>query len=129
MKRTEEERREWRSKMSELAKTVAGLSEERREEIALRMGTVTAEGHPLSAYNCCMLWTQAGRALAQVGGFRQWQKAGRRVRPGEHAVGYIYVPLGKRGTDAEPTGDESEAGRLRFRLVPVFDVTQTEGVA
>lgn len=96
-----------------------------REDMAARYGTVTAEGHRLSTYNAIFLAIQAGRPLAQVGGFRQWKKAGRMVVKGQHAVGYMYVPMRRR--DAE--GEEVTEEKLRFRLVPVFDVTQTEVAA
>jgi len=49
------------------------------------------------------------------------------VRQGEKAAGYIYVPLGTSKT-AEDNEDAAEGKResLRFTLVPVFDVTQTQ---
>lgn len=132
MKRTEEERRAWREKLAALAGKVRAMSEEERGELAATYGTVTAEGRPLSAFNSVFLAMQAGRPLLQVGGFRQWLKAGRAVRRGEHAAGSIWVPAW-RGRDGDAgaledagDGDGGEHARRRFLLVPVFDVTQTE---
>lgn len=119
-----------REQLQQLAQRIRAMDAAERDALATRIGTITAEGRRLSPFNCCYLWTQAGRALAQVGGFRQWRKAGRTVRRGEHAIGYIYVPTGKPGETAPK--DEAEAtedgGRVRFVLVPVFAVEQTEAL-
>jgi len=124
--RTEAQKQEWKGAMQELARQVRSMSPQEREAVALRCGTITAEGHALSVYNTCFLWTQAGRVLVQVGGFRQWERVGRKVREGEHAAGYIYVPMsGKKRDDDEPETAEERATGMRFRLVPVFDVSQT----
>ena len=125
MKHTEAERQEWKGRLVTLAAKIRALTPAERETLA-GAGTLTAEGHALSLFNCCYLAAQAGRLVAQVGGFRQWERVGRTVRAGEHAVGYIWVPLAPRkvvGEDA--AGDE----RVRFRLVPVFAVEQTEAAA
>ena len=124
MKRTPEEIAAWKSKLRKLAARVEQLSGDERAAMAAKYGTVTAEGHRLSAYNAVFLAVQAGRPLAQVGGFRQWKKAGRMVAKGEHAAGYIYVPIKRRDAD----GDEVAEEKLRFRLVPVFDISQTEAM-
>ena len=64
---------------------------------------------------------QTELTLTIIAGFRQWQAAGRQVSPGQKAAGYIYVPL-KRKKDGQDITPE----KLRFRLVPVFDIAQTE---
>jgi len=99
------------------------MPKEKQEEIAVKLGTVTCEGHRLSTHNMIFLFCQdqGAHPLAMVGGFRQWKKAGRQVQKGEHAAGYIYVPLG-----VKKDGEETDG--VRFRLVPVFDVTQTEEI-
>jgi len=121
MKRTLDEKKSWYKKMANLAADIKKLSDERRAEIVTQCGTINVEGRTLSAFNTCFLWMQAGGPLAQVGGFRQWQKVGRRVMEGQHAKGYIYVPM-KGKKDQELSEDE----KMRFKLVPVFDVKQTE---
>lgn len=123
MSRTREEKKEWFTKMQSVAKRVKEMTPSKREEMAIKFGTITCEGRSLSPFNCCYLWLQAGKALAQVGGFKQWQRVGRQVIPGERASGYIYVPMGNKKDEAD------DNDRPSFRLVPVFDVTQTEVMA
>lgn len=124
-KYSEAERAAWKEKMRKVARLVKDMGTEERERLAVKCGTLTAEGRTLSPYNTCFLWIQAQKALAQVGGFNQWQRVGRKVRAGEKACGYIYVPLGVR-SDSEGGPETESDERPRFRLVPVFDVTQTE---
>jgi len=129
MKRSDEERKAWREGMNRLIKQVGAMSEEEREQVARRLALITCEGHPLSMFNACFLTTQTRMTLTVVAGFQQWRKAGRTVRQGERAAGYIYVPTGKRRSDDEDapsTPDEKES--IRFMLVPVFDVSQTDAL-
>ena len=139
MKRTDLERQAWRDRMSAIAKQVAGLSDAERAEMASRMLITTCEGHTLSARNNCLLIWQYTAAngigappLTMVGGYRQWGKVGRTVRKGEHACGYILVPIGSHKDDETGTGDaprpdgKQSRSLFPFRHVPVFDVTQTE---
>lgn len=119
-KRSKEERQAWYRKMRDLSRTVDEMDPEERAAEAARLGTITAEGHELSANNCVYLMRQAGRPLRQVGGFRQWQRVGRHVMGKQKAVGYIWVRMGgRKATD----GEEDE--KPKFRLAPVWDVTQT----
>lgn len=126
MKRTPEEAAQWRQKMGELAKRIRAMSDEQKQKIQAQCGVVTCEGRPLSLYNTCYLWAQTGGRATMVGGFRQWNKVGRTVTKGQHAAGYIYVPTGRNKAD---TGEAEDGDGVRFVLVPVFDVTQTEEVA
>ena len=122
MKHTQEEVKAWRLKMKEVAAKVRALPETEQEELARQYGTITAEGHRLSRFNTIFLSFQAGRPLAQIGGYRQWKKAGRQVIKGQHAIGSIFVPIGAKNNE---TG-ELEDNNIRFHSVPVFDITQTE---
>ena len=127
MARTKEEKREWYSKMNGLAAKIREMDEEKRQALAEQYGTVTAEGRTLSPFNCVYLAEQAGRPVLQVGGCRQWGRVGRAVVKGQKAVGYIWVPLKPRngaGNAAPSSSDEKEKG-LRFKLIPMFEVTQT----
>ncbi len=62
---------------------------------------------------------------------RQWNAAGRHVRKGEHAI-KIWAPSirkpdpASQPDDTEP-GDTAETITVRFILVNVFDVSQTDG--
>jgi hypothetical protein len=128
MKRTDEEKRAWHDKMKGFVKQVHAMTPEEQAELSKRMPIVTCEGHALSMYNQAFLSLQTGSPVTVVGGFKQWQRAGRKVVKGQHSAGYIYVPL-------IPTPKEGEKDiavdpeNVRFRLVPVFDVTQTEEMA
>lgn len=112
-------RQEKRAKMRELARKVAAMPEEDRLALAARCPIGTIEGRALSLKNQCLIALQMPRATI-VGGFRQWLKAGRCVRKGEHGA-CIWIPCGHR--DAE-TG-EIEMDDRRFILASVFDVSQT----
>jgi hypothetical protein len=59
-----------------------------------------------------------------VASFRHWTELGRQVRRGEHAL-RIWAPSVRRERD-EATGEETAAVRA-FVLVPVFDISQTDG--
>lgn len=59
-----------------------------------------------------------------VASFRHWTELGRQVRRGERAL-RIWAPSLRRERD-EATGEETAAVRA-FVLVPVFDVSQTDG--
>jgi antirestriction protein ArdC len=57
-----------------------------------------------------------------VGGFKQWLKAGRSVRQGEHGAIILY-----------PVGPKDQEGNLedpeRFFSATVFDISQTESIS
>jgi antirestriction protein ArdC len=69
-----------------------------------------------------------------VAGFRTWRDLGRTVKKGEHAIG-IIAPMVRRGvvdaesnTECDADGAEEPQRILRgFKVVNVFDVSQTEG--
>ena len=116
-----------RAGFRELAKKISKLNPEERAKLAAKMpALVTVAGHPLSAFNCCLVAYQFPNATI-VGGFRQWIKAGRVVRKGQHGFS-IYVPTGKKGDDTEPSEAETaeSAGRPKFIAGTLFDVSQTD---
>ncbi len=59
-----------------------------------------------------------------VASFRHWTELGRQVRRGERAL-RIWAPSVRRERD-EATGEDAPAVRA-FVLVPVFDISQTDG--
>lgn len=129
MKYSEAERKAWKQNKAELAKQVKAMGADQIERLACELGTVTVEGHRLSGFNTCYLWMQAGRALAMVGGCDQWRKAGRMIAEGQHAAGYIYVPMNGRKVERGAEEDSTNGRPIGFRLVPMFDVSQTVEVA
>ena len=115
------------TKARQLAAKVAKLSDETRQALADKMDTVVnPQSHALSVHNTIFLYMQCQRTdLTIVAGFKQWIKAGRCVRKGEHSLGYISVPMQLRDKRPQAAAEDTV---LRFRLVPVFDVSQTDNL-
>lgn len=106
-----------------------------------RMLTVAARFPTYSPSNVLLIAAQRPDA-SQVAGIRTWNSLGRRVTKGEHGIA-ILAPCVYRSEEADrqpqgasaQDGDTSPAGdaglprtALRgFRVVHVFDVSQTEG--
>ena len=80
-----------------------------------------------SARNAMLIVMQAPE-VTEVAGFKAWQERGRQVRKGEHGI-RILAPAG-RGQGAEPTEEnpEGKPGRQYFRLISVFDISQTDEI-
>ena len=93
---TAEKRRLFQIMIQDLVK----LSVEQR--LSLSAGISTVEAHPLSQTNACLVAFQCPTATI-VGGFKQWLKAGRCVRKGEHGLS-IWVPATHKFTE---TGTEA----------------------
>ena len=110
----------------QLLRTISAMSDAERQAMADKMPRVAnPQGHFLTIHNTLLLCQQAQRTdLTVVAGFKQWIKAGRVVRKGQKSLGLIAVPIQIRQRDQN--GDKTDAKELRFRFVPVFDVSQTE---
>lgn len=80
-----------------------------------------------STRNALLIVMQAPTAT-EVAGFKAWQERGRQVRKGEHGI-RILAPAG-RGAGTEPTerDPEGKPGRQFFRLISVFDISQTDEI-
>ena len=115
-------RDERRSSFKAIAKKVADMPADERAALAARMPVVSVEGRAMSVHNCCMVTMQCPTATI-VGGFRQWLKAGRCVRKGEHGL-TIWFPRIAKDETGEATGAPDG-----FMLGTVFDVTQTDETA
>lgn len=115
-----ESREERRARLREIAKRVAGMTDEQRAELASRVPAIfNAEtGKPLSTHNTCLLIHQIENPTL-VAGIRQWNRQGRRVQKGQHQL-VIWCPVGRKDKD---TGEIQE--RTGFVLGGVFDVSQT----
>lgn len=74
------------------------------------------------SFNNCVLIAEQFPDATQVMGFHGWKKVGRSVKNGEKGIG-ITAPLAVRKKDA-PTDEKEIRG---FRVVHVFDISQTEG--
>ena len=112
-----------RQKFRALVARIAKMTDAERAQITQGLAT-TIDGHTLSFKNQMLVALQLPVATV-VGGFRQWIRAGRCVRKGQHGAS-IWIPTGTSKETEEPSETEIENGGPRFLLATVFDVTQTE---
>lgn len=77
-----------------------------------------ARFHKYSYNNQLLIWSQSDGTATHVAGFKAWLERERVVRKGEKAL-WIYAPLTKKK-------DDGETEVFGFRLVPVFDIAQTD---
>jgi len=95
------------------------VEELRSSETWMQMLKVQARFHRYSASNMLMILMQKPHAT-KVAGYRQWQGMNRQVMKGEKAI-KIFAPMTKKDKDTETTK------LIGFKLVSVFDISQTEG--
>ena len=62
--------------------------------------------------------------VVEVHGYGEWQELGRQVRKGEHGI-RILAPAGSKVTE-EATDDKPERRRNFFKMISVFDRSQTD---
>lgn len=74
-----------------------------------------------SWHNCMLIYRQRPDA-SYVGGFNTWLKCGRYVRRGEKGIA-ILAPMFFK----DKTADGEESKRIWFKVVHVFDISQTDG--
>ena len=88
---------------------------------------VAARFHTYSTNNQLLIYLQCPHAT-RVCGYRAWQRLGRQVRRGERGI-QILAPC--RRIKAIETEEPGESERVQvltgFRVVHVFDISQTEG--
>jgi len=107
-----------------IVKKIAQLSQEQRNELALKMPLINPEGHHLSIFNTCLIYHQSnGYVPTVVGGFKQWLKQGRAVKRGEHSF-MIWFPRFQDHKE-EPTEEEIKEEKVTFLIGHVFDISQT----
>ncbi|MDC0936282.1 ArdC family protein [Pirellulales bacterium] len=111
--------------LDELQQDLRAGKSETLERFLLTMGKF----HNYSFNNVLLIAHQRPDA-AHVAGFTTWKKLGRYVNKGEKGI-RILAPLvykAKDGAAADSAENEDSARRLRgFRVVRVFDVSQTSG--
>ena len=91
-----------------------------------RMLKVASKFHNYSFNNQLLIFLQRPDAT-RVAGFRKWQELNRFVRKGEKGI-QIFAPCKYKTTIEDDNGDEKTMKELRgFRIVHVFDISQTEG--
>lgn len=92
--------------------------------------TAMSRFHSYSFSNVLLICSQKPDAT-RVAGFHTWRKLGRSVKRGEKGIA-IFAPMrfkAKERSESEPssTANDDETPQVRFRVVYVFDVSQTEG--
>ena len=113
-----------KSRIEELAHEVdkARVSEEMLDYLS-----TMAKFHRYSAANCMLILSQCPLAT-RVAGFMTWKRLfGRQVKRSETGI-KILAPVPYTTTQQDPaTGEETEVRRLWFKVVHVFDISQTAG--
>lgn len=83
---------------------------------------------PRYSFNNCILVALQFPEAKIVQGFHAWKKLGRTVKKGEKGIGIIAPMIGRKKNDEGVKRDESnEKSIFGFKVVHVFDVSQTEG--
>lgn len=107
-----------------LATLEAGIDALETSDAFRRYLEVAARFHSYSFGNQLLIAAQMPSA-ARVAGFNTWLRLNRHVRRGEKSI-RIIAPVIYRKRDKE-TGEQTDEAGLAFRVVPVFDVSQTDG--
>src|SRR5438105_5292083 len=103
-----------------------GVAERRGSDAWSRMLEQAARFHDYSLGNLLLIAFQRPDAT-RVAGFQTWKSMGRYVRKGEKGIA-ILAPMTYRRTETDDEGTEQTVVGLRgFRVVHVFDVSQTDG--
>lgn len=95
-----------------------------RSETLKRFLDCMSRFHDYSWHNCMLIAFQMPEA-SHVAGFHRWRELGRHVRKGEKGIG-ILAPLAYRKESDEEV-NTTETIIRGFKVVHVFDVSQTEG--
>lgn len=83
---------------------------------------------PRYSFNNCILVALQFPEARIVQGFHAWKKLGRSVKKGEKGIGIIAPMIGrKKDDDSGKTDKSKEKAIFGFKVVHVFDVSQTEG--
>ena len=91
-----------------------------------RMLKVASKFHNYSFNNQLLIFLERPDAT-RVAGFRRWQELNRFVRKGEKGIA-IFAPCKYKTKIEDHNGDERSMQELRgFRVVHVFDISQTDG--
>lgn len=121
-----------KARLKEFIDQVAEMTEEQLTQLKERINIITCDGHSLSLKNNALLDLQAegtGLTVSVVGGFNQWMDKGRAVKKGERAFTIMAPSSGKakdKAGNVRLAEDGSELTKTYFKLVSVFDISQTE---
>jgi len=114
---------------ADIRRTIEQLANEtdaaRQSELFRNYLRTSAAFWDYSWHNQMLIWRQKPDA-SYVGGFNTWLKCGRYVRKGEKGIA-ILAPMFFKDKRQMPDGSEEETKRIWFKVVYVFDISQTEG--
>ncbi len=82
-----------------------------------------ASFYQYSYHNTMLIFTQCPEAT-RVAGYQKWKSLGRQVKKGEKGIAILAPMVFKKHQEAD---EEDIETTLSFRVVHVFDVSQTEG--
>ncbi|MFC2052395.1 ArdC-like ssDNA-binding domain-containing protein [Chloroflexota bacterium] len=84
--------------------------------------------HDYSIGNLILIMMQKPEA-SRVAGFKTWKDLGRWVKKGEKGIAILAPCMPPKGHKAEPEEDEEEinVSPIYFKVVHVFDISQTDG--
>jgi len=96
----------------------------------LKLFLETMARFPNYSFNNCMLIALQFPEATLIQGFHAWRKMGRTVIKGQKGIGIIAPMVYKAKDDDAKSPDESDKSKRAvrgFKVVHVFDVSQTEG--
>ena len=82
---------------------------------------------PRYSFNNCILIALQAPDSTMVQGFHAWRKLGRTVINGEKGIGIIAPMIGRKKDDDGKANESDEKSVFGFKVVHVFDVSQTDG--
>ena len=113
------------SKLHQLAKQT---EKAKSSKVILDYLQFISQFHSYSFHNVLSIYTHCPKA-SHVAGFSTWKKLGRFVRKGEKGIP-ILAPCTQKVTQEDKNGNEEQIKRIMFfKIVYVFDISQTEGKA
>lgn len=110
------------AKVQQLREMLTKLSDDQKQKLLDRGLVATIEGRTLSPHNTILVHIQSSNGgPTVVGGYKQWQKAGRRVEKGQHGL-MIWFPVGPKDQDDNVIKADG------FYTGTVFDISQTSEI-
>jgi len=99
--------------------------EEGKSESVQRLLMAMALFHDYSFHNVMMIVSQRPDAT-HVAGIRTWNRLNRFVKKGEKGIA-IFAPMIFKNGEEQKRDRQGESSSISFRVVHVFDISQTEG--
>lgn len=127
--RAEDKRRRAKTLIDEALENLADALSHGKSQTLVEYLAAMAKFHRYSFGNVLMIAAQRPEA-SRVAGYRTWQQLGCQVKEGEKGI-LIFAPMLLKNRAGEspskPSNVDEPEKLLRFRVVHVFDVSQTEG--